>query len=40
MQSHGRGLFLNHTEGYLFCIPSYAIDQRKGGRKEGGKKCG
>lgn len=25
---------LNCIEGFLFCIPSYAIDQREGGRKE------
>lgn len=37
MQSHGRGLLLNCIERFLFCIPSYAIDQREGGRKEGGK---
>lgn len=34
MQSHGCGLFLNCLGRFLFCIPSYAIDQREGGRKE------
>lgn len=34
MQSCGHGPFLNCTEIFLFCIPSYAIDQKEGGRKE------